>query len=297
MWRSGVQIPPEASELKNNLFSFSYIIKGVIVDRSMVIVLIVIAVGVIALIGLNRTGMFINPVGQTLGAACGNGICEHGETKCSCSGDCGYCDVYVGSCKRSYCSGDECLIETLSDCCGNKKCEIGECGSCLRDCNTNECGVFSVNALEDAISKGGTIQGNSINFDLGRLFTSSYFIFSIKSYDKDVKDLDVVSSCCLKINQSYCKPVSSKSIYSYFFNPENAVLNKETNSDKVLTLNSYGSVNYLFGFSFFDNSFIPRSEMNELIPGRYYAHCDLAFQSSSPEYLMIKSYDISFRVY
>ena len=266
-------------------------------EKSIVIVLILVSVGIIALIGLHRTGMFINPIGQTVGTACGNGICEQGETKCSCPEDCGYCDVYVGTCKNNYCSGDECLIETLSDCCGNNKCETRECGSCLRDCNTNECGVFSVNILEDSISKGGKIQGNLINFDLGRLFTSSYFIFTINSYDKNVNDLDVVSSCCLKINQSYCKPVSRKATYSYFFNPENAVLNRELNSDRILTLNSYGSVNYLFGFSLFDNNFIPRSETNELIPGRYYAHCDLAFQSSSPEYLIIKSYDISLNVY
>jgi len=267
------------------------------VDKSIAVVLILIVVGIIGLIGLNRTGMFINPVGQTLGPACGNFLCEDDETKCSCPDDCGACEVYAGTCKRNYCSGDECLVEILSDCCGNEICEMGECGSCLRDCSTHECGAFTVDIVENAISPGGKISGNSISFDLGRLFTSSYFIFSIESYDKDIEDLDVVTSCCLKIDQDNCKAVSNKAIYSYFFNPENAVLNKKTNADRVLTLDSYGSVNYLFGFSLFDNNFIPRSDNNELIPGRYYAKCDLSFQSSSPEYLMIKRYDVTFRVY
>lgn len=263
-------------------------------NRVFLAILILIAIGIIVFIGY-RTGMFITPVDKTLETFCGNDVCEIGETKCSCSEDCGICEDYIGSCKRSYCSGNDCVIETVDDCCGNQKCELEECDSCLSDCKSEECGAFSVEIIDESILKGEKVGENTIIFNIDKKLISSYFILSIKSYDKDVKNLEVIYNCCMKRNEKVCDPVSRQVLWSYFFNPENAVLSEKTSS-KVSVLNGRGSVNYLFSFNYFEDSLIPRTNANELKRGKHYGHCDLVFQSSEPDYFVIKKYDILFNV-
>ena len=99
----------------------------------------------------------------------------------------------------------------------------------------------------------------------------------------------------MKKNRKVCDSVSRKALWSYFFNPESAVLSEETDS-KVSVLNGRGSVNYLFGFNYFEDSLIPRTNANELERGKHYGQCDLVFQSLEPDYFVIKSYDIVFNV-
>lgn len=234
--------------------------------------------------------MFINPVGQVLGPACGNNICDAEETKCSCPDDCGLCEVYLGTCKMNYCVDEDCITEMIEDCCGNQICETGECGSCKYDCNSKDCGLFSVDLSE--IVNGE--KNGYIHFDVDKRDTSSYLTFSINSYDEDVMSLEVTYDCC-KNDSSTCNPLNLTRItQNYFSNPEKATLKKKL--ERVLKLNSRGSVDYLFGFYFFDNSFIPRTREGYLTTGQYWTHCDLFFQSSEPEYSVIKSYDILFDV-
>jgi hypothetical protein len=262
------------------------------VNRPVLVIIVLIAISILAFVQMNRTGMFINLVRDLSGTTCGNKVCEEDETKCSCPEDCEPCSVYTGTCRRGYCYQSECLVENINNCCGNQECEIDECNSCRLDCTSEGCGVFSVELLDSSIIKGKTMDENIIIVNVNKLLTSSNFVFSIKSYDKNVKDLGVIHDCCIKIGAS-CNPVSSKSVWSYFFDPDNAILSGE--KDSVVNLNSYGSVNYLFGFSFFDD-FIPRTTSNELKKGTYYTHCKFAFQSSEPENLVVRNYDILFNV-
>jgi len=261
------------------------------VEKKFILIVVLLLTGIIGLVGLHRTGMFINPVGQVLGSACGNNICELEETKCSCPEDCGLCEVYTGTCKRNYCSGDDCKTEIIEDCCGNQLCELGECGSCKYDCSGKDCGLFSVD-LDEIVN--GKKTDNYIRFDVASKDTSSYLTFSINAYDEDVNSLEVEYDCCIE-NKETCNPLNvTRMIFGHFFNPKQATLDE--NADEVLILNSRGSLKYVFGFYFFDKSFIPRTYEGDLITGKYWARCDLFFQSSGPEYSIIKSYDILFNV-
>ncbi len=259
-------------------------------EKKFILIIILILTGIIGLIGLHRTGMFINPVGQVLGSACGNDICEIDETKCSCPEDCGLCEVYTGTCKKNYCSGNDCIKEIIENCCGNQKCELGECGSCRYDCSSKECGLFSVDL--DEIVDGE--KNDYIRFEVERNDTSSYLTFSINSYDEDVSDLVVEYDCCKKEDLS-CNPLNStRIIWHRFFNPRQATLHEELN--KILKLKEGGGVDFLLGFYFFDSSFVPRTDSGYLKTGAYWGHCDLFFESSNPKYSVIKSYDILFEV-
>jgi|GEM_PF-1337184 len=118
----------------------------------------------------------------TLGGCCGNGKCEAGENWETCPQDCELCDdgnpctqdIYsyeTGKC--SYikltgaqpgcsakvicgswtCKAGVCQIEYLSNCCGNKICEVGETyGTCSVDCpncdDKNKCTEDSYNYHE-----------------------------------------------------------------------------------------------------------------------------------------------------
>jgi len=113
----------------------------------------------------------------TLADCCGNGKCETGENWETCPQDCELCDdgnpctqdiysyetdkcSYIKltgpqpgcsakvTCGNQTCKAGICQIEYLSNCCGNKICEVGETyGSCSADCpncdDTNKCTIDS----------------------------------------------------------------------------------------------------------------------------------------------------------
>src|SRR5581483_6192234 len=83
----------------------------------------------------------VQPSGATGGggpSACGNGVCDPGETCMSCSDDCGDCPQKP-PCGDGKCEPGEdacsCPQDCHGACCGNEKCEGGEsCTSCPGDC-------------------------------------------------------------------------------------------------------------------------------------------------------------------
>jgi hypothetical protein len=82
--------------------------------------------------------LFFSPL--VFGATCGNGVCESGETKESCSKDCEACPVsqrVIGEdCKEYYKAPDgTCQTRYFALCCGNERCEAGESyANCAQDC-------------------------------------------------------------------------------------------------------------------------------------------------------------------
>ncbi|MEW6329313.1 MAG: choice-of-anchor X domain-containing protein [Candidatus Micrarchaeota archaeon] len=71
---------------------------------------------------------------------CGNRICDPGEDKCSCPGDCGACSgACAGPCGSLACTVDGCVCVVKKSCCGNGACESGESYSnCPMDCLPKE---------------------------------------------------------------------------------------------------------------------------------------------------------------
>ncbi|MBN2331017.1 MAG: hypothetical protein JXC85_04315 [Candidatus Aenigmarchaeota archaeon] len=71
---------------------------------------------------------------------CGNGVCDEGESNCTCPFDCGNCSGVCGVCKGYACVNSSCACTTMGDCCGNSVCDANETYSvCPGDC-TPECG-------------------------------------------------------------------------------------------------------------------------------------------------------------
>ncbi|MFH1587052.1 MAG: hypothetical protein ABID38_04305 [Candidatus Diapherotrites archaeon] len=69
--------------------------------------------------------------------SCGNGVCDEGETKCNCPGDCGSCEGKWSICGEMQCNGLSCENAVDAECCGNGLCELAESAeSCALDCAT-----------------------------------------------------------------------------------------------------------------------------------------------------------------
>lgn len=76
-------------------------------------------------------------------AACGDSVCNGGETCATCAADCGTCAPY---CRDGVCNGSESCSTCAEDCgscpsgdvCGTGVCSAGEsCSTCLADCGTD----------------------------------------------------------------------------------------------------------------------------------------------------------------
>jgi hypothetical protein len=71
-------------------------------------------------------------------ANCGNGVCDNGETRETCSSDCPFTPPPPRRCGNGVCESGETASSCPSDCapasCGNGRCEAGERVSCREDC-------------------------------------------------------------------------------------------------------------------------------------------------------------------
>ena len=68
-------------------------------------------------------------------SSCGNGVCDSGESECSCAVDCGSCGGSITDIYEYACIGNSCQQTIKLGVCGNGRCESGEnYFSCEADC-------------------------------------------------------------------------------------------------------------------------------------------------------------------
>ncbi len=67
---------------------------------------------------------------------CGNGVCDEGESNCTCPNDCGSCEGGCGDCLGYACVNSGCACTAITGCCGNGVCEAPNetYMSCCTDC-------------------------------------------------------------------------------------------------------------------------------------------------------------------